>query len=111
MLGSLGSSAALGYYEVTGSVQTIFNNVGVGTSPYAVNSLRLQYQALGSAANGGPGNGLRLTIRLTDDHANSFSDVVSSGTLATFTFAKNSFLANPAITTPTGAVNTAWTSV
>lgn len=111
MQGSLGTSTALGYFEATSSVQTIFNDVVVGTNPYAANRLRLQYQVLGSSSNGGPGSGLRFTIRLTDGHTNAFSDSVASGTAAAFGYAKNSYLANPTLTTPSGSVNTAWTVV
>lgn len=111
MQGSLGFSAALGYYEMSSSIQTIYSDLVVGSSPYGANTLRLQYIAIGSAANGGPGNGIRFTIRLTDGHTSAFSDSVSAGTAATFSYAKNSYLSSPTITTPTGAVNSAWTVV
>lgn len=111
MQGSLGTSAALGYFEATGSDQTIFNAVVTGTSPYAANTLTLKYRALGTAANGGPGSGLRFTIRLTDGHINAFADSVASGTIAAFTVAKNTYLGNPSLTTPTGSVSSAWTVV
>jgi hypothetical protein len=105
--GSSGLSSTIGYYDLTGSNQTIIDGTNIGTGAYTANDVLIQAQRLSFAGvNGGNGAGVRVTITLTDQHTNAFFDTVSSGTSASFSVLKATFLSG--IVTPTGTVTNAF---
>lgn len=78
--GSSGSGSAIGYYELTGSNQTIYNGTNIGTGAYSANDVTVQAQRLSyTGTNGANGTGIRIVVSLVDQHSGT-SDTVASGT-------------------------------
>jgi hypothetical protein len=103
--GTSGLSSIIGFYDLTGTYQTIIDGTNIGSGSYTINDMLIEAHRLSFAGiNGGNGTGVRFRITLTDEHANVFSDIVSAGTTAAFTVSKATFLAG--IVTPTGSVIT-----
>jgi len=102
-LGSSALSSALGFYDLTTIYQTIIDGTNIGTGAYTANDVLIEAKVLSvSGANGGNGITVRVRITLTDQHANVFFDTVSSGTAASFSVLKATFLSS--IVTPAGSV-------
>jgi hypothetical protein len=105
--GTSALSSTIGYYDLTGANQTIIDGTNIGTGAYTSNDVLIQASRLSFAGvNGGNGAGVRITITLTDQHANVFFDTVSSGTSASFSVLKATFLSS--IVTPSGTVTNAF---
>ena len=105
--GTSGLSSGIGFYDLTGSYQTIINGANIGTGAYTTNDVLIEAHRLSfSGVNGGNGTGVRIRITLTDQHSNPFFDSVSSGTRADFSVLKATFLSG--IVTPSGSVNNAF---
>ena len=103
-IGTSGLSTAIGFYDLTGSYQTIIDGTNIGVGSYTTNDVLIEAQRLGFVGtNGGNGTGVRVRITLTDQHANAFFDTVSSGTAASFGVLKATFLSG--IITPTGSLS------
>ena len=101
--GTSALSSSLGYYDLTGSNQTIINGANIGTGAYTTNDVLIQAQRQNFfGVNGGNGGTVRITITLTDQHANAFFDNVSAGTNASFSVLKATFLSG--IVTPAGSI-------
>lgn len=101
--GTSGLSSSIGFYDLTGSYQTIINGANIGTGAYTTNDVLIEAHRLGfGGVNGGNGTGVRFRITLTDQHVNAFFDTVSSGTAASFAVLKATFLSG--IVTPSGSV-------
>jgi len=87
--GSGGTPAALGYYELTGSYQTVFNGTDIGTGAYSANDVIVDALVSSVAGvNGGNGTTVKVRVTLTDGHTNAFSDSVASGTNASIGYKK-----------------------
>lgn len=105
--GSGGTPKAIGYYELTGAYQTIFDGTNIGTGAYTANSILVEGMYVSRAGvNGANGTTVKIRVTLTDGHTNTFSDTVSSGTTATtgHKVASSGLLAN--IVAPTWAAVT-----
>jgi len=101
--GSSALSSGIGYYDLTDAYQTIIDGTNIGTGAYTSNDVLIEAHRLSqSGVNGGNGTGVRVRITLTDQHANAFFDTVSSGTNASFSVLKATFLAG--IVTPSGTI-------
>lgn len=101
--GTSALSSSVGFYDLTGSNQTIINGANIGGGAYTSNDVLIQAQRLSFVGtNGGNGAGVRVTITLTDQHTNPFFDTVSAGTNASFSVLKATFLSG--IVTPSGTV-------
>jgi len=101
--GTSALSSSVGFYDLTDSFQTILDGTNIGTGAYSANDVLIEARRLNfSGVNGGNGDGVRVRITLTDQHTNAFSDTVSSGTAASFTVLKATFLSG--IITPTGSL-------
>ena len=101
--GSGGTPAALGYYNLTTSAQTIFSG-NIGTGAYTANSIAITAWVVNVVGtNGGNGTVVRIKVVLTDGHTNAFSDTVASGTTATLGYRKSATYLT-GIETPTFAV-------
>lgn len=101
--GSSALSSGIGFYDLTGSNQTIIDGTNIGSGAYTANDVLIQAQRLGFVGtNGGNGTGVRITITLTDQHVSGWFDSVSSGTNASFSVLKATFLSG--IVTPDGIV-------
>lgn len=103
---STGSSAlasSIGYYDLTGAVQTIIDGTNIGGGAYTANDVIIQAHRLNFfGANGGNGLTVRITITLIDQHTSVWTDSVSSGTNASFSVLKATFLSG--IVTPSGTI-------
>ena len=105
--GTSGLSSGIGYYDLTGSYQTIINGANIGTGAYTTNDVLIEAHRLSfGGVNGGNGSGVRVRITLTDQHVNAFFDTVSAGTSASFSVLKATFLSG--IVTPSGTVTNAF---
>ena len=105
--GTSGLSSGIGFYDLTGSYQTIIDGTNIGTGAYTTNDLLIEAHRLSfGGVNGGNGTGVRVRITLTDQHVNAFFDTVSAGTSASFSALKATFLSG--IVTPTGTVTNAF---
>lgn len=101
--GSGGAPAALGYYNLTTTAQTIFSG-NIGTGAYTANSVSITAWVVNVAGvNGGNGTVVRIKVILTDGHTNAFSDTVATGTTATMGYRKSATYLT-GIETPTFAV-------
>lgn len=86
--GSGGTPTSIGYYELTGSAQTIFSG-SIGTGAYTANTITVTAWSTNIVGtNGAKGSVIKLKVLLTDGHTNSFSDSVSGGTVASVGFRK-----------------------
>ena len=102
--GTSGLSSGIGYYDLTGSYQTIINGTNIGGGAYTTNDLLIEAHRLSfGGVNGANGLGVRFRITLTDQHSNIYFDTVSAGTSASFSVLKATFLSG--IQTPAGSVN------
>lgn len=96
--GSKGSTAALGYYDLTGSFQAVYTGTDIGDAPYTVNDVLIEARATSIVGlNGGNGTAIEVRFTLSDDSTGS-SDTVSVGTDVTPALVKTSLLT---ITSPT----------
>ena len=101
--GSSSLTSGIGYYDLTDAYQTIIDGTNIGTGAYTSNDVLIEAHRLSqSGVNGGNGVGVRVRITLTDQHANAFFDTVSSGTNASFSVLKATFLVG--IVTPSGTI-------
>jgi hypothetical protein len=101
--GSGGTPAALGYYNLTTTAQTIFSG-NIGTGAYTSNSITITAWVVNVAGlNGGNGTVVRIKVVLTDGHTNTFSDTVAAGTTVTMGYKKAATYIT-GIETPTFAV-------
>jgi hypothetical protein len=79
--GTIGTmNQSLGYYGLTTSAQTWFTGTHIGTGAYVNNDCSITITKIT--------NGFQVSISLTDEHANSFYDVVQSGTNVTASYNK-----------------------
>lgn len=80
--GSVGSPATTtGYYELTSNFQTIYNGINIGNGAYSSNDVIVEARTTNiSRVNNGNGSTIEVKMTLRDQHSNSFSDNVSSGT-------------------------------
>lgn len=87
--GSGGTPAAIGYYELTSAAQRAFDGTNIGTGAYTANDVYVDvlYQNY-AGVNGAKGRTVRFIITLQDQHTNSYSDQVASGTNAVFSHLK-----------------------
>jgi hypothetical protein len=104
--GGLGTPSALGYYNLTGAYQTVFNGTNIGSGAYSANDVLVEALVLGvGGVNGGNGTQVKIRITLTDQHTNTFYDIVQTGTNASFGYKKAavvvSGIASPALATVT----------
>lgn len=107
--GSGGTPIALGFYNLTGVYQTVFNGTNIGSGAYAANDVFVDALVTGvTGANGGNGTTVKIRITLQDEHTNTFSDIVAAGTKCIFghKVASSGLLAN--ISGPTYATVTNW---
>lgn len=103
--GSKGSAVALGFYDLTGSNQQIYNGTNIGDLPYQTNDVFISARATGIAGvNGGNGVAVEFTVLLQDQHTGP-ADTVSAGTSCTPASVKSTVLS---ITAPSWS-NTGWT--
>lgn len=87
--GSGGTPAAIGYYNLTTVYQTIFDGTNIGAGAYAANDVLVEALTDGvTGFAGGNGTTIRIRITLSDQHLNSFSDIVAAGTVASFGLTK-----------------------
>jgi len=103
--GTSALSSSIGFYDLTGSYQTIINGANIGTGVYTTNDVLIEAHRLTFAGvNGGNGVGVRVRITLTDSHVGGVApvDSVSAGTNASFAVLKATFLTG--IVTPSGTV-------
>jgi len=105
--GTVGTPAAVGYYELTTTDQTVLSGA-IGTGAYSTNSISVSARAASiTGANGAKGSQIIFTITLTDSHTNAFSDICAAGTNVTFAHLKaTAVLSN--IASPTFATVTNW---
>jgi hypothetical protein len=85
-------STTIGYYDLTGTYQTIFDGTNIGSGAYSANDVLIQAKTIT--------NGVRIYINLDDQHsptAPSTVDNVTSGTKVDFAVRKSSTytIANP----------------
>jgi hypothetical protein len=100
--GSYGSAQSVGYYELSTTYQTIVDGSNTGTGAYATNDFLIEAAAASiTGLNGAKGSVINFRITLTDEYT-GFSDVVSSGTVATLGHLRSTTLPN--ITAPSCAV-------
>ncbi len=86
--GSNGTPAAIGYYELTTSAQTILSGA-IGTGAYSTNSISVTAAATSIAgSNGAKGFQIQFVITLSDSHTNAWTDTCSAGTAAVFSHLK-----------------------
>lgn len=107
--GTSGLSSSLGYYDLTGSYQTIINGTNIGTGVYTTNDVFVAARRVSfGGVNGGNGTGVQFQIVLQDQHVGGPApvDSVSAGTSASFSVLKATFLSG--IVTPSGTVNNAF---
>ena len=105
--GTGGTPAAVGYYELTTTDQTILSGV-IGTGAYATNSISVSARASSiTGANGAKGSTIIFTITLTDSHTNSYSDICASGTAINFSHLKATAVLS-GISSPTFTTTTNW---
>lgn len=87
--GSGGTPQSQGYYTLTTAYQTVFDGTNIGTGAYSANDVLIEAMAVSVAGvNGGNGTTVQIRVTLTDQHTNSFSDLVQSGTNASLGFTK-----------------------
>lgn len=104
--GSGGTPAAIGYYNLTASYQNVFDGTNIAAGAYSANDVLVQAAALSIAGvNGGNGTAIKIRVLLTDQHTNSFYDIVQSGTSATFGYTKAASVLT-GIATPSFTTNT-----
>lgn len=102
--GSKGSAVAFGYYDLTGSFQTIYDGSNIGDAPYSTNDVLIEARATSIIGlHGGNGSAVEFRITLSDEHT-GVSDSVSAGTNVTPALVKTSALT---ITSPTWS-NSGW---
>jgi len=105
--GTSGTPAAVGYYQLTTSNQTILSG-NIGTSAYTANTISVSARAASiTGINGAKGTQIIFTIALNDGHTNSFSDVAKAGTAIVFSHLKATAVLT-GITAPTFAITTNW---
>lgn len=107
--GSYGTPAAVGYYGLTTSYQTIVDGSNTGISPYGVNDFLVEAKAATiTGSNGAKGSVLNFRVTLVDQQTNAFSDVVNSGTVAAISHLRATGGVITAKAAPTCAVVTAF---
>lgn len=86
--GTAGTPAAVGYYELTTTAQTILSGA-IGTGAYSTNSISVTAKATSiTGANGAKGFQIQFVITLSDSHTNAWTDVCAAGTAAVFSHLK-----------------------
>jgi hypothetical protein len=86
--GSGGTPANIGYYELTGSAQSVFSGA-IGTGAYTANTIDVTAWSTNIVgANGAKGSIVKIKVVLTDGHTNTFSDTVAAGTVASIGYRK-----------------------
>lgn len=86
--GTAGTPAAIGYYELTTSAQTILSGA-IGSGAYSTNSITVTAAATSiTGANGAKGFQIQFVITLSDSHTNAWTDVCAAGTAAVFSHLK-----------------------
>ena len=94
--GSYGTNTSIGYYELLSTNQIVYNGTNTGTGAYTVNDFVISAKGIDTAgnafvgANGANGAGIDVTVTLTDEQTNAWSDIVAAGTLATISYLKAS---------------------
>ena len=101
------SAAGIGYYDLTTDFadSRIYNgtNMNVTGSPYDVNDVFIDARVQGTTGtNGSNGRRIQLRIILQDQNTSALTNPVTNTTTATFRANRNSFLADPAMSTPSG---------
>ena len=89
-------STTIGYYDLSGTYQTIFDGTNIGSGAYSANDVLIQAKTIT--------NGVRFYINFDDQHsptAPSTVDEVTSGTKVDFAVRKSSTytIANPSFST------------
>lgn len=85
--GSGGTPTAIGYYDLTGSYQTIYSKAGTGA--YAANIYSIQARRENFVgALGGNGSLLRFLVTFNDAHTSGFSDNVDGTLTSTISMQK-----------------------
>lgn len=89
--GTAGTPAAIGYYELTTSAQTILSGAigsGAYSGAYSTNSITVTAAATSiTGANGAKGFQIQFVITLSDSHTNAWT-VCAAGTAAVFSHLK-----------------------
>ncbi|NJO58814.1 MAG: hypothetical protein HC836_10830 [Richelia sp. RM2_1_2] len=79
--GSRGTINPIGYWDLTGGYQTIYNGQNIGDGAYSTNDVTIEALRTGTVGtNGGNGSVVQFRITLSDQHTSGFSDIVSAGT-------------------------------
>jgi hypothetical protein len=101
--GATGNATGIGYYQLNGTWQTIYNGVNSGGGAYSANDYYIEASTSNVAGvNGGNGLTLNFRVTFTDEYTNTV-DNVSPGTTVNVTILKASSLALivPSISTTT----------
>lgn len=86
--GTGGTPTSIGYYELTGTAQTVFSGA-IGTGAYTANTITVTAWSTNIVGvNGAKGSIVKLKVVLTDGHTNTFSDTVAAGTTASIGYRK-----------------------
>jgi len=105
--GTSGTPAAIGYYQLTTTNQSIVSGV-IGTGAYSTNTITVSARAAAiTGANGAKGSQIIFTINVLDAHTNAFSDVCAAGTAVAFSYTKATAVLT-GIASPTMAQSQAW---
>lgn len=104
--GTSGTPAAVGYYQLTTTNQSIVSGV-IGTGSYTANSITVSARAAAiTGLNGAKGFQIIFTFYLYDGHANAFSDVCAAGTAVVASHLRSTAVFS--IAAPTFAQTQAW---
>ena len=89
--GSGGTPSALGYYNLSGSYQVVFNGTTLGSSVYSADSVVISALVAGyGGVNGANGTQVKIKIVIgnADSSAYSAADIIALGTNAAFGYKK-----------------------
>lgn len=105
--GTAGTPAAVGYYQLTTTNQTILSGV-IGTGAYSTNTITVSARAAAiTGANGAKGTQIIFTINLMDAHTNTWTDTCAAGTAVAFSYLKATAVLT-GIASPTFAQSQTW---
>jgi hypothetical protein len=81
--GSYGTAQNIGFYQLTTTNQVILDGSNSGISAYSINDFTVSARVMSATGtNGGNGSAVVITVTMTDEQTNAFSDIVQPGTIA-----------------------------
>lgn len=81
--GTSGTPAAIGFYDLTNTFQTIYDGTNIGSGSYSANDVIIEARVLNVVGtNGGNGDSVQIRVTLRDEHTgiSGSYDQVASGT-------------------------------